>query len=159
MLLNRPLIIEDIERLRPKSKPVVKFDIDYLTEVYNSLLINLRQYDIGYAISAPQIGIYERIILIDKSNPFVVLGNLTSSEPLYMINPIIIKYSKVKSCLTESCLSFPKEERVIYRPAKIVVSYQDINGKTKQAKLSGIEARCVWHEIDHLDGKLIIDYE
>ena len=155
------LIIEQEEKLRKYCSPVITFNEQYLTQIYNLLLSTLRRYNIGYAISAPQMGVYERIILIDKVNPYIAEGRLTeaATKNILMINPIIVKEGKDTSILKESCLSFPKEERGIIRPTKIVVQYQDIQGKPKKARLAGIEARCVYHEIDHLNGKLIIDYE
>jgi peptide deformylase len=154
------LIIEQEHRLRPKSNSITIFEKERIKQVCDLLLGTLRLYDIGYAISAPQLGIYERIILIDVVNPYIVRGKLeeAASKAIFMLNPIIIKESKDTGVLKESCLSFPKEERDIVRPNKIVVKYQNTQGIYKQARLAGIEARCVYHEIDHLDGKLIIDY-
>ena len=68
------IIINDISKLRIKSEPVIDFDREYLNIIQNDLIKELRRWDIGYAISAPQIGVYKNIILVDIKNPDVVTG-------------------------------------------------------------------------------------
>lgn len=153
------IIINDIDKLRIKSEPIIDFDREYLNIIQNDLLKELRRWDIGYAISAPQIGVYKNIILVDIKNPDVVTGNNIASTPMFLINPQIKKVSKETNVILESCLSFPDVEKYIKRPAKIKIKYNDIQGNSKSLALNGLEARCVLHEYDHLTGKLIIDYE
>jgi peptide deformylase len=85
-------------------------------------------------------------------------GQKSVSNPLVMINPVIIKKSDRKSVYLEGCLSVPQQYADVERPAHITVEYIDIKGEKNILEASGLESHCIQHEIDHLDGILFIDY-
>jgi len=107
----------------------------------------------GVGLAANQVGILKQIVTInfeDKEN------NKHSNYILF--NPSIIKYSKEKVIMEEGCLSLPEQYADIERSKEIVVEYIDENKKTIKKEVNGYEARILQHEIDHLSGKLFVDY-
>lgn len=106
----------------------------------------------GIGLAAIQIGIPKRVIVIDVSK------NQKDKEPYHFINPIIRHTSNEVSVYEEGCLSIPDTFIEIQRPKKVVVEYIDINGNKKEIKCNGLLSTCIQHEIQHCDGKLIIDY-
>ncbi len=105
----------------------------------------------GIGLAAVQVGILKRIIVIDIS------GKDEEKKPLSLINPIIKKVSNETSTYEEGCLSIPDTFIEIERPKTCEVEYIDINGKKKNLRCDGLLSTCLQHEINHLDGKLIID--
>ena len=103
----------------------------------------------GIGLAAPQVGINLRVIVIKVND-----GQF---QP--MINPVITWYSEKRVSFEEGCLSIPGHYTEIFRPGKINVKFMDINGKYRKWKLNGLESRVVQHEIDHLNGVLMTDYE
>lgn len=97
-------------------------------------------------IAAPQIGIRRRAILINFPD-----------GPLEMVNPVIAGCSSLARIDAESCLSLPGRRFVVERPDAVVIAYLDRGGRRVEAKAEGYHAKCIQHEIDHLDGVLIID--
>ena len=79
-------------------------------------------------------------------------------NPLCFINPVIKKISNEKSKYEEGCLSIPNTFIEIERPKTCIVEYVDIDGKKKNMECDGLLSTCIQHEINHLDGKLIIDF-
>ena len=137
------------ETLKKISDPVEKVGInekklinDLFETMYNSQ---------GIGLAAVQIGILKRILVVDVSNKD------EKRRPLSLINPIIKKISNETSVYEEGCLSIPDTFIEIERPKICEVEYIDINGKKKDLKCDGLLSTCLQHEIDHLDGKLIID--
>ena len=106
----------------------------------------------GIGLAAVQVGILKRILVIDVSN------NDEESKPFSFINPIIKKISNETSIYEEGCLSIPDTFIEIERPKICEVEYIDINGKIKNLRCDGLLSTCLQHEINHLDGKLIIDH-
>jgi peptide deformylase len=92
-------------------------------------------------IAAPQVGILKQIIVV-----------LIGDNPKVMINPEILDISQEYCTMNEGCLSFPNQFYDIERPEKVKVKYRGLNGKPMIEWYSGIEARCVLHEIDHING-------
>jgi len=101
----------------------------------------------GIGLAAPQIGKNIRLVVV------IVNGKGTA-----MINPRIIQMSDEMSKDVEGCLSCPGIDLSIERHERIVVEAMNLDGKVGQASCSGLLARCIQHEIDHLDGILIVDY-
>ncbi len=130
--------------LREKSKPVSTFD-ERLQKIATSMTEFMQRLD-GIGLAAPQIGILERLIVVD-------IGR----GPLYIVNPEIIK-SKGKEIFEEGCLSIPGASVQIKRPFLIEVRGCDIEGKEIHIKAKDLLARVIQHEVDHLQGKLIIDF-
>ncbi len=145
----KDIIIVPDETLRKISDPVEKVGInekrlinDLFKTMYNSQ---------GIGLAAVQVGILKRILVIDVSNKD------EKKRPLSLINPIIKKISNETSVYEEGCLSIPNTFIEIERPKICEVEYIDINGKKKHLKCDGLLSTCLQHEVDHLDGKLIID--
>ena len=105
----------------------------------------------GIGLAAVQVGILKRILVIDVSS------KNEKKNPLSFINPVIRNVSNEMSVYEEGCLSIPDTFIEIERPKNCEVEYIDINGKKKILKCDGLLSTCLQHEINHLDGKLIID--
>ena len=133
-------ISKPIEKVGENEKKLIK---DLFETMYNSN---------GIGLAAVQVGILRRILVIDVSNKD------EKKEPLSFINPIIKKVSNDTSIYEEGCLSIPDTFIEIERPKICEVEYIDINGKMKNLKCDGLLSTCLQHEINHLDGKLIIDH-
>ena len=103
----------------------------------------------GIGLAAPQVGIRKNLIIFDPSDD---MSNLTA-----MVNPKI-KAKDGEVFTNEACLSFPEMRAKIKRSKNIKVKYRDLDGDTITKDFSGLESICIQHEIDHLKGKLIIDY-
>lgn len=132
------------EILRKKSKEVTKID-DKVRMLLDDMLDTMYEAD-GVGLAAPQVGILRRIVVIDIDD-----GNVYK-----MINPKIIKISGEQTD-QEGCLSIPNRKGIVKRPNKVTVVYTDENGIEKTLEAEDLLARCICHEIDHLDGILFID--
>jgi peptide deformylase len=106
----------------------------------------------GIGLAAVQVGVLKRILVIDVSS------KEEKKNPLCFINPIIKKISDETSIYEEGCLSIPDTFIEIERPKICEVEYVDLDGKLKNIKCDGLLSTCLQHEINHLDGKLIIDH-
>ena len=106
----------------------------------------------GIGLAAPQVGILKRLVVIDCSD------SKDMKKPLKLINPEIIKLSKNISEFEEGCLSLPSQYAKVTRPSEIILKYKTIEGLLCEKKFRGLEATCIQHEIDHLDGKLFVDH-
>jgi peptide deformylase len=105
----------------------------------------------GIGLAAPQIGVLKRVIVMDciKDGP---------PEPIALVNPRVIWSSEDQSTYEEGCLSIPDQYAEVKRPAAVTVEWLDMDGIRQERMFDGLWATCVQHEIDHLDGKLFIDY-
>ncbi len=129
--------------LRKKSKPV-----ENITERTKALIDDMIQTMYaapGAGLAAPQVGVLEQIIVIDVEEDLIVL-----------INPELIE-SEGEATLEEGCLSFPEIEVEICRPQRVVVKGLNSEGEEVTIEACDIKARALVHEIEHLDGILIID--
>ena len=133
-------ISEPIEKVGTNEKKLIN---DLFETMYHSK---------GIGLAAVQLGILKRILVIDVSNKD------EKKQPLSFINPIIKKISTETSIYEEGCLSIPDTFIEIERPKICEIEYVDINGKKNFLKCDGLLSTCLQHEINHLDGKLIIDY-
>ena len=107
----------------------------------------------GVGLAANQIGILKQIVTI------FFVDQETKKETQYtLFNPNIISYSQEKIVMEEGCLSLPEQFADIERPKNIVVEYLDENNKQITKEVGGVESRILQHEIDHLSGKLFVDY-
>lgn len=107
----------------------------------------------GIGLAAPQIGVMRRIIVMDCAKT-----DEEPARPIAMINPEVIEESEELNIHEEGCLSIPEEYADVERPARVTVAYLDIEGAAREIECDGLLATCVQHEIDHLNGKLFIDY-
>ena len=107
----------------------------------------------GVGLAANQIGILKKIIAVN------IYNEKKNTNDIYVLfNPTIISYSKKKILMEEGCLSLPKQYAEIERSEEIVVEYLNNNNELIKEKKNGFEARVLQHEIDHLQGKLFVDY-
>tara|TARA_Y100000590_G_C15103803_1_gene782289 strand:- start:66 stop:584 length:519 start_codon:yes stop_codon:yes gene_type:complete len=107
----------------------------------------------GLGLAANQIGVLKKIVTVniqDKKKDI--------KKQYILFNPKIVSYSKNTNIMEEGCLSIPEQFAEIERPEEIIVEYINEKKKIVKKKVSGIESRVLQHEIDHLSGKLFIDY-
>ena len=138
------------ETLKKVSDPIEKIGINE-KKLIKDLFETMYKFK-GIGLAAVQVGILKRVIVIDVSNKD------EKKEPLSFINPKIKKISDDKSIYEEGCLSIPDTFIEIERPKTCEVEYIDINGKIRNMRCDGLLSTCLQHEINHLDGKLIIDH-
>ncbi len=138
--------------LREVSKPVEQVDTA-LQELADDMLETMYHAK-GIGLAAIQIGIPLRMLVIDVS------GNAedTQKKPLVIINPEILWLSDERNVYKEGCLSIPDYFAEVERPKRLRVRYQNREGKQKEIEADDLLATCLQHEIDHLDGRLFIDY-
>ncbi len=137
--------------LRQKAEKIDKVGDRELLIAKNMKEIMLKAPGVGLA--ANQIGVLKQIVtiyFIDQESKKEVQYNL--------FNPEIISYSLDTIVMEEGCLSLPEQFAEIERPKEISIKYIDDKNKLIQKEVSGVEARILQHEIDHLSGKLFVDY-
>ena len=147
----RSILIHPDPRLKATAKPVAEFNRD-LAALADDMLETM--YDApGIGLAAPQLGILQRMLVMD-----CVKDEMAASQPMVLINPKVIEASEDTNVYDEGCLSIPEQYAEVTRPAAVKVEWMDLDGKTVQQDFDGLWATCVQHEIDHLNGKLFIDY-
>ncbi len=135
-------------RLRTRAEPV-----DTVTEVTRKLIEDMFEtmYNApGIGLAATQVNVHKRILVMDVSEE--------KDRPLVFINPDITARSETLEDYDEGCLSVPGFFESVTRPQEVEVKALDRNGDEFNQTLSGLEAICLQHEIDHLNGKLFVDY-
>ena len=137
------------EILKKISDPIEKIGINEKKLIND--LFDTMYYSKGIGLAAVQVGILKRILVLDVSTKD------EKKEPLSFINPIIKNVSNETSIYEEGCLSIPDTFIEIERPKICEIEYIDINGKKQNLQCDGLLSTCLQHEINHLDGKLIID--
>ena len=147
---QRKIVIEPDPILRKKSENLEKVDNE-LRLLLDDMLETMYAAP-GIGLAAVQVGILKRLIVIDISK------DKEKKNPIFLINPEIIFKSKNTSIYEEGCLSLPGHFAEIERPEEFHIKYIDYDGKKKEMKANGLLATCIQHEIDHLNGKLFIDY-
>ena len=136
-------------RLRKVASPVTKFDKS-LENLVSDMLQTMYEGG-GIGLAASQVNVHKRVIVIDISED--------KKDPMIFINPEfkILNDKSLLSC-KEGCLSVPGIEEEITRPDNIYLTWQDIHGNIYEETPSGLLTVCIQHEIDHLEGKLMVDY-
>ena len=146
----REIITVPDEILKKVSKPIEKVG-EYEKKLINDLFETMYNSN-GIGLAAVQIGVLRRVLVVDVSS------KEEEKKPMCFINPKIKKKSDEMSVYEEGCLSIPDTFIEIQRPKICEIEYLDIYGKIKIQKFDGLLSTCVQHEINHLDGKLIIDH-
>jgi peptide deformylase len=149
MALRKIIVIPE-PALRQISAPVASVSKD-VRALADDMLETMYEAP-GIGLAAIQIGVAQRVVTIDlakKDEP---------KEPIVFINPEIISASEETSSYEEGCLSIPDYYEEVTRPATVKVRYMDLAGKAQELDADGLMATCIQHEIDHLNGKLFIDY-
>ena len=135
-------------RLRKKAMPITAFDKE-LEKKAEDMLFTMYE-DKGIGLAATQVDIHERLIVIDLSED--------KSDPLIIINPNYKVLDDTLEVSKEGCLSIPTFQQEVPRAKEIELSYQDLNGEAQKLIADGLLGYCIQHEIDHLNGKLLVDY-
>ncbi|WP_174239140.1 peptide deformylase [Litoreibacter roseus] len=149
--MKLPILIHPDPRLKKVSTPVDDLS-DTLRTLANDMFETM--YDApGIGLAAPQVGVLQRLIVLD-----CVKGEDEAPRPIAMFNPEVIAASDEKNIYDEGCLSIPEQYAEVERPAEVTVRWMDIEGAEQEETFDGLWATCVQHEIDHLEGKLFIDY-
>lgn len=147
--------------LRTAAKAVEKIKSDETKLLIKNMAAALLKEPDGIGIAAPQIGISLKIFLVtaDVLAPETLKERAGGTEPgiLVFINPTIKKRSTKKNVDIEGCLSVRGDYGEVTRPEKITIEYFDENGKKISRGASGLLARVIQHEMDHLDGVLFVD--
>ena len=146
----RELITVPDDTLRKISEPLNKVELNEKKLIKD--LFETMYHHNGIGLAAVQVGIHKRIIVLDVSKKD------DEKNPLCFINPVIKKISQKTSIYEEGCLSIPNTFIEIERPKICTISYVDKEGAKREMDCDGLLATCIQHEINHLDGKLIIDY-
>ncbi len=147
-LLN--ILVAPDPRLKAKALPVEKVD-QALSRLIDDMFETMYQAP-GIGLAAPQVGIAKRVIVVDTAKK----GE--EAQPLALINPEILWLSEETSSYEEGCLSVPEHYAEVIRPARVRVRYQDRQGEIREIEADGLLATVLQHEIDHLSGKLFVDY-
>ncbi|MBV2121280.1 MAG: peptide deformylase [Candidatus Thiodiazotropha sp. (ex Ctena orbiculata)] len=134
-------------RLRNKAKPVAQVD-DSIRRLVDDMLETMYQAP-GIGLAATQVNVAKRVVVIDLSEE--------KNEPLCLINPEIIEKDGIEQ-MEEGCLSVPGIFETVSRADKIRFKALDRDGVPFEEEAEGLLAVCVQHELDHLDGKLFVDY-
>ena len=135
------------KRLRRVSEAIAVFDQD-LKKLSANMLVTMYEKR-GIGLAAPQVNKPIRLIVMDISEE--------RDQPMVFVNPVVTSYEgKVES--NEGCLSVPDIKTDVKRHETIVLNAQDIEGKAISLDADGLLSICIQHEIDHLNGKLFIDY-
>ena len=146
----RQILTEPNRILREKSLPVEIVDDD-LRKLMDDMLETMYAAP-GIGLAAIQIGVPKRVIVLDIDQ------KEGQKNPLFFINPEIVKKSQTNSIYEEGCLSVPGQFAEIERPESCQIKYLDYNGEKKEIEAKGMLATCIQHEMDHLEGVLFIDY-
>lgn len=147
MALLKVLTYPD-KRLHKIAKPVAVID-DSIRKLVRNMLDTMYHAD-GIGLAATQVNVHKQVAVIDVSDE----GN----QPLVLINPRITWQSAEKAIHREGCLSVPEVFDNVQRAAEVEVSAQDIQGQTFSLKADDWLAVCIQHELDHLMGKVFVEY-
>ena len=134
--------------LRKVAVPVTSFDNDLKRLIYNMFETMYEANGIGLA--ATQVDVHKRLLVLDVSEE--------RDDPKVFVNPTIDVIESDLADYDEGCLSVPGFYETVSRPKKIKVSAQDKEGSQFEIEADGVLSVCIQHEIDHLDGKLFVDY-
>jgi len=133
--------------LKQKCLPVTSFDKE-LKILTDNMLKTMYESE-GIGLSAIQIGVLKRIIVIDITEEL--------KKPLILINPVITPSNSKFLEFKEGCLSFPGIYESVKRNEEIAVDYNSIEGKKLSMKATGLLSICIQHEVDHLEGVVFLD--
>lgn len=127
--------------------PVDAFD-DTLATLVRDMFETM--YDApGRGLAAPQVGVSRRVFVVDTD------WKEDDPAPMIFVNPQITAKAQEEAVGTEACLSIPDKSFDVSRPLWVELTWQDLDGVTQQGRFSGVQAVCICHEFDHLEGLLI----
>ncbi len=135
--------------LREKAAPVEAVTDD-VRRLIRDMIDTMYEAE-GIGLAAPQVGISERILVVD-------VGDEDENRQVHaLINPVIVEFGKETEKASEGCLSIPGIEEMVTRPARVTVEALNPDGEPVRIEAEGLLARALQHEVDHLDGILFID--
>ncbi|HEY0015107.1 MAG TPA: peptide deformylase [Longimicrobium sp.] len=143
--LNIEMLGSEVLRKKAEDVPAPGPELDRLVADMLETMYDAR----GIGLAAPQVGLSQRLIVIDLKED--------NSEPMALLNPTILELGGDKDRVEEGCLSIPGVAATVERPVTCVVDALDAKGQPVRIEAEGLLARCLQHEIDHLDGVLFID--
>lgn len=133
---------------------VVSQPVAAVTETERQLMrdmLDTMYHNIGCGLAAIQVGVPKRILVMDLTD------NEEKPNPRFFVNPVLTWKSEEKNICTEGCLSVPDYYVEVERPAQCRVRFLDFEGQAREILAEGFLATCLQHEMDHLDGILLID--
>jgi peptide deformylase len=136
-------------RLTRAAAPVERID-DELQQLLDDMLETMYAAP-GIGLAAPQVGVLKRVFVAD-------LGEEGARAPLFIINPELFWRSEASNVAEEGCLSLPQQYGEVSRASEVRVRYLDRKGLEREIAADGLLARCLQHEMDHLDGILFTDH-
>jgi peptide deformylase len=150
-LAEPPLAIHTLgsRELRTPARRISKVD-EEVRDLARTMLQSMYAAR-GIGLAAPQVGIHKQLLVIDLDL------EEAATPPLVLINPEITAASASFNTYEEGCLSIPKVYLDVVRPSTVEVSFRDEQGRPRKLKADGLLARCIQHEMDHLNGVLFVD--
>ena len=149
--MKRNIILHPDPRLKKLCDPVADIS-DELRVLADDMLETMYKAP-GIGLAAPQVGVLRRLIVLDCEK-----ADGVAPKPMIMFNPHVVAVSDEQNTYEEGCLSIPEQYADVTRPSEVQVAWLDRDGNAQQDGFDGLWATCVQHEIDHLEGKLFIDY-
>lgn len=146
----RPILIHPDPRLRRRAEPVAEVD-DGIRRLAGDMLETMYEAP-GVGLAAPQVGVMKRLFVMDCA------AKDDERQPMVLVNPEITWASEETNVHEEGCLSIPEVYEEVTRPARVRARWIDLDNSPREAEFNGLWATCVQHEIDHLEGRLFIDY-
>ncbi len=140
------------------AKPVAE-----VTDAHRTLMDDMLEtmyHNNGVGLAAPQVGVSERILVMDIAAGSERYEDIPNGEPnpLFFVNPEIIQSSDTVKKFEEGCLSFPGQFAEIERPDTVTLRFLDYDGNPQEMEMDKIMSVCIQHEIDHLNGIVFVDY-
>jgi peptide deformylase len=151
--------------LRRRAEPVAAVTPEVRGLAERMIATMLENEVVGVGLAAPQVGRSIRLIVVATQDPEKPLAATASPGelllgprmPLVLVNPEIVWFSAETEARSEGCLSVPEVSGPVERPARVVLKATTLDGEGLQVECGGLLARCLQHEVDHLDGILFID--
>lgn len=143
-----PILSFPDPRLRTKAKPVDQVN-DEIRQLVKDMLETMYAAP-GIGLAASQVDRHIQLIVMDLSEE--------KNEPRVFINPSVTPLTEELQPYEEGCLSVPQVFDKVERPARVRIDFLDMDGKQQSINADGLLAVCIQHEMDHLDGKLFVDY-
>ncbi len=144
----REIVIYPDPVLRKKAKEIKRID-DGVARLAAEMAETMYAAP-GIGLAAPQVGVSERVILVDVTGP-------ERKELITLVNPVIVE-KEGRVIFEEGCLSLPEVREKVERAARVLVRGYDLDEREREIEAEGLLAIALQHEIDHLDGVLFIDY-
>ena len=147
----RSILIHPDPRLKKRCEPVTAVD-DEIRRLADDMLATM--YDApGVGLAAPQVGVLKRVFVMDCTK-----DKAAAPHPMVLINPEISWTSEETNTYEEGCLSIPEQYGDVTRPSEVCMRWLGLDGQTHEEQFDALWATCAQHELDHLNGKLFIDY-